>query len=44
MFKETTERNSLSALDFVINVLLEHEKELAELSAHIEKALCGSQR
>jgi len=32
-------KNSLSALDFVINVLREHEKELTELSDRLENTL-----
>jgi len=32
-------RNSLSALDFIINVLREHEKELADLSEKLENTL-----
>ena len=39
MSKETTNKNSLSALDFIINILLEHEKELTELSEHLENTL-----
>jgi len=32
-------RNSLSALDFIVSVLREHEKELTELSERLEKTL-----
>ena len=32
-------RNSLSALDFIVNVLREHEKELTELSERLENTL-----
>jgi len=32
-------RNSLSTLDFIINVLREHEKELTALSERLEKTL-----
>ncbi|MCJ7631452.1 hypothetical protein MUP77_03490 [Candidatus Bathyarchaeota archaeon] len=39
MFKETTEKNSLSTLDFIINVLREHDKELTELSEHLKNTL-----
>ena len=39
MFKETTEKNSLSTLDFIINILQEHEKELTELSKNLENTL-----
>lgn len=39
MFKETMAKNSLSALDFIINVLREHEKELTELSERLENTL-----
>ncbi len=39
MFKETAENNSLSTLDFIIKILQEHEKELTELSEHLEKTL-----
>ena len=33
------ERNSLTALDFVINVLREHERDLTSLSDHIDETL-----
>lgn len=32
-------RNSLSALDFIVSVLREHEKELTELSERLENTL-----
>jgi len=33
------ERNSLTALDFVINVLREHERDLTSLSDHIDETM-----
>lgn len=39
VFEEPKAKNSLSALDFIINVLREHEKELTELSDRLENTL-----
>jgi len=39
VLKEIMARDSLSTLDFIINVLREHEKELTELSERLEKTL-----
>jgi predicted nucleic acid-binding Zn-ribbon protein len=37
--REAMARNSLSALDFIVSVLREHEKELTELSERLENTL-----
>ncbi len=39
MIKESSAKNSLSTLDFVISVLREHEKELTNLSEQLDNVL-----